>query len=324
MLAKYLKPILSPLMTNEFIVKNSFDFAEEVFNYDHNLYMASLDVVSLFRNIPLEETIKNCVKDLFCNNFFSGKLSRKDLYELLKLATTKLSFIFDNKLYKQIDGVAMGSPLGPTLATAFLCHFEKNWLNECPSQFKPVVYKRYVDDIFVLFKSKEHLKLFVNYMNSKHRNIKFTFETEDSNNFSFLDVKITRKNKWFVTSTFRKATFSGVFTNYDSFIFDTYKIDLVHTFLYRFSKICFSMENFHLEVELLRSIFKCNYPVNIIDQCIKKFLDKLFFPKQIVPTVPKRELLVLLQYLGTFSLTLRKRLYKSVGKSLPKCITKAN
>ena len=50
-------------------------------------------------------------------------------------------------------------------------------------QFKPVVYKRYVDDIFVLFKSKEHLKLFVNYMNSKHRNIKFTFETEDSNNF---------------------------------------------------------------------------------------------------------------------------------------------
>ena len=84
------------------------------------------------------------------------------------------------------------------------------------------------------------------------------------------------------------------------------------------------MENFHIEVELLRSIFKRNYPVNIIDQCIKQFLDKLFFPKQIVPTVPKRELLVLLQYLGTFYLTLRKRLYKSVSKSLPQCITKAN
>ena len=235
-LAKFLNPILSPLTTNEFTVKNSFDFAEEVVNYDHNLYMASLDVESLFTNIPLEETIKNCVNDLFSNNFYSGKLSRKDLNELLKLATTESSFIFDNKLYKQIDGVAMGSPLGPTLATAFLCHFEKNWLNECPSQFKPVVYKRYVDDIFVLFKSKEHLKLFVNYMNSKHRNIKFTFETEDSNNFSFLDVKITRQNKRFVTSIFRKATFSGVFTNYDSFISDTYKIGLVHTLLFRLSK----------------------------------------------------------------------------------------
>ena len=153
--------------------------------------MASLGVESLFTNIPLEEIIKNCLKDLFSSDFCCGKLGRKDLYHLFKLATTESSFIFDNKLYKQIDGVAMGSPLGPTLATAFLCHFEKNWLNECPSQFKPVVYKRYVDDIFVLFKSKEHLKLFVNYMNSKHRNIKFTFETEDSNNFSFLDVKIT-------------------------------------------------------------------------------------------------------------------------------------
>ena len=80
------------------------------------------------------------------------------------------------------------------------------------------------------------------------------------------------------------------------------------------------MENFHIEVELLRSIFKCNnYPVNIIDQCIKKFFDKLYVPKQIVPTVPKKELLVVLPYLGTFSLNLRKRLYKSVSKPLPQC-----
>ena len=145
-LAKYWNPILLPLATNEFTVKRSFDLAEEVVNYDHNLYVASLDVELLFTNIPLEETIKNCVNDLFSNNFYSGKLSIKDLYELLKLSTTESSFIFDNKVYKQIGGVAMDSPLGPTLANAFLCHFEKIWLNECPSQFKPVVYKRYTDN----------------------------------------------------------------------------------------------------------------------------------------------------------------------------------
>ena len=44
-------------MTNEFTVKNSFNFAEEVVNYDHNLYMASVDVESLFINIPLEESV---------------------------------------------------------------------------------------------------------------------------------------------------------------------------------------------------------------------------------------------------------------------------
>ena len=78
------------------------------------------------------------------------------------------------------------------------------------------------------------------------------------------------------------------------------------------------MENVHAEVELLRGIFKRNnYPVNIIYQYTKKFLDKLYVPKQIVPTVPKRELLVVLPFLGLFSLNLRKRLYKSVSKSLP-------
>ena len=81
LLAKYLNPILSPLMTNVFTEKNSFYFAEEVVNHDHKLYMASLDVESFFTNIILEETIKNCVNDLFSNNFYSGKLSRKDLYD---------------------------------------------------------------------------------------------------------------------------------------------------------------------------------------------------------------------------------------------------
>ena len=61
-------------------MKNCFDFVEEVVNYDHNLYMASLDVESLFINITVEETSKNSVNDLFSNNLYSGKLSRKDLY----------------------------------------------------------------------------------------------------------------------------------------------------------------------------------------------------------------------------------------------------
>ena len=112
----------------------------------------------------------------------------------------------------------MGSCLGPTLANTFLCHHEKTWLNKCPSEFKPLVYRRYVADIFVLFKSKDHLKLFVNYMNWKHNNIQCIFESEDSNNFSFLNVKITRKNEQFVTSIFRKVTFSRVFTNYNILI----------------------------------------------------------------------------------------------------------
>ena len=64
----------------------------------------------------------------------------------------------------------MGSPLGPTLANAFLCHYEKEWLNSCPIEFKPKLYKRYVDDIFVMFPPRHCVKKFVDYMNTKHLN----------------------------------------------------------------------------------------------------------------------------------------------------------
>ena len=63
-LAKFLIPTLEPLTQNEFMVKDSFSFAKEIRNYDSSLFMASLDVESLFTNIPLKETINRCFWDL--------------------------------------------------------------------------------------------------------------------------------------------------------------------------------------------------------------------------------------------------------------------
>ena len=78
------------------------------------------------------------------------------------------NFNFDGKIYKQTDGVAVGSWLGPSLANAFLCFHEQIWLNDCSEDFKPVHYRRCVDDIFSLFRSPDHLEKFANYLNSKH------------------------------------------------------------------------------------------------------------------------------------------------------------
>ena len=65
------------------------------------------------------------------------------------LATKESIFMFNNKFCKQIDGVTMGSPLGPTLANIFMCSFKNKWLQDCPHGLKPVFYRRHVDDIFV-------------------------------------------------------------------------------------------------------------------------------------------------------------------------------
>ena len=65
--------------------------------------------------------------------------------------------MFDGIIYQQVDGVAMGSPLGLSLANGFLAH-EQVWVNDCLDEFKPVYNKRYVDDISVLFRSFHHLE----------------------------------------------------------------------------------------------------------------------------------------------------------------------
>ena len=65
----------------------------------------------------------------------------------------------------------MGSPLGPHYADSFLSYHEKIWLNECPEEIKPLKYKYYVDDIFVLCSDRNHHDKFKEYMNSKYQNI---------------------------------------------------------------------------------------------------------------------------------------------------------
>ena len=127
--------------------------------------MASLDVESLFINIPLDENFENFINVLFSNNDTVHGIIKEDLKELLKFVSYKSFSIFDNKYYSQLDGVAMGSPLGPTLAKAFLCHFEKQRLSDCPQDVCPNIYRRYVNDIFVTFNQHEQLKKLVEYMN---------------------------------------------------------------------------------------------------------------------------------------------------------------
>ena len=139
--AKFLIPILEHLSHSEFTVKDSFKFPKEITKYDSSLFMTSLDVEVIFTNIPLKETKNSFVSDLYNKNLYNEKLNKSDLFKLLETATSESSFVFDFLLHKQINRVAMGSPLGPTLANVFLYHYEK-WLGSCPSHFKPIVYRR--------------------------------------------------------------------------------------------------------------------------------------------------------------------------------------
>ena len=177
-IAKHLDSILEPITTNKFTIKNSFEFAKEVTEQGSGLLMASLDVESLFTNIPLEEAINISCDSLFANEAKINNFSRNGFEKLLRMALQNNFFNFDGKIYKQIDGVAMGSPLGLSFANAFQCFHEQICLSGYPEDFKAVYYRRYVDDIFALFRSPDHLEKFTNYLNLKYKNIKFNYQDQ--------------------------------------------------------------------------------------------------------------------------------------------------
>ena len=119
--------------------------------------MCSFDVSSLFTNVPLDETIKICADALY-DNLESQPCIPKEVFDRTTMdsATSTVELSFDNIIYRQIDGIAMGSPLGPALANIFVRYYEEKLFSEIS---KPAVYFRYVDDIFAIFRNERLRKI---------------------------------------------------------------------------------------------------------------------------------------------------------------------
>ena len=107
--AKFLVLVLKSLISNEYTVKDSFAFAEEIVGQDLEFFMGNLDIDSLCTNILLEKSIEICATKIFETTERDDGLSKIEFKELLSVATKEFSFIFNRKLYKQVEGVTMGS-----------------------------------------------------------------------------------------------------------------------------------------------------------------------------------------------------------------------
>ena len=154
----------------------------------------------------------------------------------------------------------------------------------------------------MLLKTPEHVKPFIDYMNSKHKNINFSFETEKDEQMPFLDVNVFRENGKFVTTVYRKEIFTGVYTNFSSFIPLEHKFGLVYTLLHRCFCLVSDISKFHFETEKLKEILLANgYSNKFIDKCISKFMNKLYIKKPVTLTVPKKQLYLVLPYMGKMS-----------------------
>ena len=290
-MSRFMVSLLSPLTTNIFTICDSFSFVSEILKVRNDNYvMASFDVKSLFTNIPVVETSNIILEKLFptSESVYEG-FNKKQFSKMINNCTENNLFLFNNDAYIQLDGCPMGGCISPTLANIFLCHHETMWLEECPLAFKPVFYRRYVDDTFVLFREQSHIKLFLDYLNEKHQRIKFTVEIEKHGCLSFLDVLVSKIQSGFETNTFHKATDTGLGLKFDSAVSSRYKFNLIDCLLDRAYKINSNYKNLCSEFEKLRKFFCQNgYGLNLIENRISKKLNSIFVPEPIVSSVSKQ------------------------------------
>ena len=280
-----------------------------------HIIKTSFDSEPLFANISSQTTINICVDKLFENKAEVNHLIKETFNLLTVIGYFRLFIHFRWKIYKQEDCVAMSSPLPPTLANVFSCHVKEQWMSDCPIDYKPISYRRYVDAVFLLFFSELWVTKYLNCMNPKHWNIKFTVEHEENNSLSFVNIKTLRDSEKLHTSVYSKPAFTGVLTNFESFLPILYKYNFVSTLSHRDCMICFSYRTLHFEILKLKQIFRSNgYPENFVDRCIKMYLAKVFIKHPHIFIMPKKELVCVLPFLAKKSLEMKKTKAKCYWK----------
>ena len=107
----------------------------------------------MFTNVPLDDTIEICINALYHDlNSEAPAVEKSMLRKLLVKASSEIKFSFVDKMFSQVDGIAMGSPVGPTLANIFVGYHESLLISALDTL--PIVYFQYIDDCFAVLKRK--------------------------------------------------------------------------------------------------------------------------------------------------------------------------
>jgi len=177
--------------TADSYIENSFELVNGLRNVhlEENYKLISLDVVSLFTNIPVDLAMESV------SNRWNYIKEYTDLPKLefllgVRFVLNSTYFIFNNTYYRQLFGTPMGSPLSPIIANIVMQDLENRALNTIG--FTPPFYFRYVDDIITAcpFNLVDHV---LNIFNSFNPRLQFTIEVENNKTEFFGNYYFIRK-----------------------------------------------------------------------------------------------------------------------------------
>lgn len=274
-LSKYIGNVLKNIILDKYNIKNSLELKNKLENITINddEILISLDVVSLFTNIPIHLAINNIMSQWHILQKYT-KIPRPQFLKILQFCLNDNNyFIYEENLYHQTYGMPMGNPLSPTIADIVLDTLLEKTTDDLKNENIDLkIITKYVDDLFAVIKKQDEeriLKIF----NSYHNKIKFTIEREENNSLPYLDMKLYRENNKIITDWYSKSISSGRLINFHSTQPTKQKtntaINLIKTAL-QLSDDKFKTKNINKIKEIL---INNSYPMHTINNMINRVIN---------------------------------------------------
>ena len=225
-----------------------------------NTILATLDVCSLYTNIPNKEGIESIRTTL--TKAGTPTPLKTIIITFLTLILTRNNFVFNGTHYIQIKGCAMGTKCAPTYANLFMGEFEEKHIYNLIKE-KTKKYLRFIDDIFLVWTaSEQELLNFHTTINSVHPSIKFTMEYSKEK-INYLDTTVFIKDSKLVTKTFKKPTDRSAYLHNKSYHPSSLKTNIPYGQALRLKKICTSNKDYQESLtELNNAFIKRGYQQN--------------------------------------------------------------
>ena len=276
-ISKYLDHYLRPIVekSNSYI-KDTTHFLQKIFSIQDTIppkaWLVTLDVKSLYTNIPQDEGIEICLNNL--QSFYGDNLplTINNFRQLMDFTLKGNFFTFNNKYYEQIHGTAMGSPFAPNYANIFMTKIEQHILQHAPNQAYPLVWLRFIDDIFIIWPHNLTLLTeFSEYINTIHNTIKFEI-TYSQTAAHFLDTTIHLDPAGHLTSSlYQKPTDICNLLHRDSHHPNSCKTSVIYSQALRYRRVTTNNHELHGILNNLRDkLLKRGYHLGEINKQFQK------------------------------------------------------
>ena len=236
-----------------------------------NAILVTIDVSSLYTNIPQDEGTNACLDAIEAAE--ASHIPRNALRQLFDIVLRCNVFSFNGQIYQQIQGTAMGTKMAPSYANLFMDRFERAFLAQEP--ILPLVWKRYIDDILCIWTgTRSELDGFLDRLNKAHRTLRFTWSISNER-IEFLDLNIFKGGKFNTTnhldiSTHFKTTNTFQYLHFSSSHPRSIFKGLVKGEAIRFLRSNTNAHTYYNTISTFRKhLLRRNYPRRFVDSILR-------------------------------------------------------